>query len=412
MNKQVVSWAGYDFANTIFSMNVVSRYFPIFVINVLGGNDLMVGVSRSAAMVIVAFTMPILGVIADQRNQRKLPMIIFTIVCCILTALLTFTHQIWFALLCFCFAIYSYEAALVYYNALMPAVAAPDKLGYVSGIGVAFGYVGSITGLFMVSVANSFIYMPYIWTAILFLGFSIPTFVWVKDYHAEIPKISTANKYQKGLIATLKRASKIPGMIRLLVGRFFVIEAMETVILFMAVFLINAAGFDGAAKNRFGLDEVTLYLIAVTFCTVIGSYIWGILAQKFGSKTMLLWAVSLWIVALMGIIVFNNKGLYYLWGSLAGTALGGVWTTERPILIHLVGDNEKLGEYFGLYALSGRLAAVVGPIIWGLVIYFAASIGVFKYRLAILALLVMLVVGLVILWKIPDSRAENTIRVR
>jgi UMF1 family MFS transporter len=99
--------------------------------------------------------------------------------------------------------------------------------------------------------------------------------------------------------------------------------------------------------------------------------------------------------------------LYYLWGSLAGTALGGVWTTERPILIHLVGDNEKLGEYFGLYALSGRLAAVIGPIIWGLVIYFGASLGVIRYRLAILALLLMLVTGLIILWKIPDIRYKN-----
>lgn len=404
MNKEVASWAGYDFANTIFSMNVVSRYFPIFVINVLGGNDLMVGISRSAAMVIVAFTMPALGVIADRRNQRKMPMVLFTIICCILTALITFTHQIWLALICFCFAIYSYEAALVYYNALMPAVAPPDKLGYISGIGVAFGYVGSITGLFMVSVANSFIDMPYIWTAILFLVFSIPTFIWVKDYKGDRSRIPLAGGYQLGLFATLRRAGKIPGMIRLLIGRFFVIEAMETVILFMAVFLINAAGFNGTVKNRFGLDEVTLYLMAVTFCTVIGSYIWGLLAQRFGSKAMLLWAVVLWLVALAGIILFKNKMLYYLWGSMAGTALGGVWTTERPILIHLVGDNEKLGEYFGLYALSGRLAAVAGPIIWGLVIYFAASAGVIKYRLAILALFLMLVVGLIILWKIPDSR--------
>jgi MFS transporter, UMF1 family len=410
MNKEVASWAGYDFANTIFSMNVVSRYFPIFVINVLGGNDLMVGISRSAAMVLVAFTMPALGVIADQRNQRKLPMVIFTIVCCILTALLTIANHIWMALLCFCFAIYAYEAALVYYNALLPTVAAPDKLGYVSGIGVAFGYVGSITGLFMVSVANSYFNLPYIWTAILFLAFSVPTFIWVKDYKGkhQIPgNIPQAPKYKKGLIATLRRAAQIPGMIRLLVGRFFVIEAMETVILFMAVFLINAAGFDGTTKNQIGLDEVTLYLMAVTFCTVIGSYIWGLLAQRYGSKSMLLWAVVLWLIALAGIIIFQNKLLYFLWGSLAGTALGGVWTTERPILIHLVGDNEKLGEYFGLYALSGRLAAVVGPVLWGLVIYFSGSLGVIKYRLAILVLFLMLVVGLIILWKIPDTRYNN-----
>jgi UMF1 family MFS transporter len=405
--KEVISWAGYDFANTIFSMNVVSRYFPIFAINVLGGSDLLVGVARSAAMVLVAFTMPALGVIADQRNKRKGPMVLFTVACCLITALLGVANNLFFALACFCLSIYCYEGALVYYNALLPAVAPPDKLGYVSGLGVSLGYVGSITGLFMVSVSNSFINMPYIWTAILFLVFSLPTFIWVKDYRKNSSSTISGqvdSTYRKGLVASLKRAAKTPGMIRLLLGRFFVIEAMETVILFMAVFLINAARFNGIDKNRFGLDEVTLYLMTVTFCTVIGSYVWGLLAQRFGSKTMLLWAVALWLVALAGIIIFKNKLLYYLWGSVAGTALGGVWTTERPLLIHLVGDNQKLGEYFGLYALSGRLAAVAGPIIWGLVTYFASPLGVLKYRLAILALFIMMVFGMIILWRVPDAR--------
>jgi UMF1 family MFS transporter len=113
------------------------------------------------------------------------------------------------------------------------------------------------------------------------------------------------------------------------------------------------------------------------------------------------------MIALGGIIAFSSKPLYFLWGSLAGIGLGGVWTTERPLLIDLIGNNEKLGEFFGLYALSGRLAAVIGPILWGLVILFGKPFGVFRYKIAVMVLFVMMVIGLIILRKVPDARYKN-----
>ena len=151
-------------------------------------------------------------------------------------------------------------------------------------------------------------------------------------------------------------------------------------------------------------DEVTLYLITVTFFTLVGSYFWGILTVKYGPKKMLLWAVVLWLVALTGIVFLPNKLIFYLWGGLAGIGLGGVWTSDRPLLINLINDPDKLGEYFGLYALSGRLAAVIGPLIWGMIIYFARDLGTIKYQLAIEMLFIMMVAGLIILWKVPDAR--------
>jgi UMF1 family MFS transporter len=405
MNKKILSWAVYDFANTIFSMNVVSRYFPVLVVTSLGGNDLVVGASRSAAMVLVALTMPVLGAVADQHNNRKLPLIIFTIACCGLTALLSLSNVLILELVIFSLAVYCYQSALTFYNALLPAVASPDKIGYVSGIGVSLGYGGSIAGLFIVAILATKALSTYIWTAILFLLFSIPIFIWVKDRdQAEnIGNIAPA-AYSKGLIVSLKRAAKVPGLLRFLVGRFFVVEAMETVILFMAVYLIKAAGFNPNSHYAIGLDEVTFYLIVVTFFTIIGSYIWGILTNKFGPKTMLLWAIVLWLVALTGIALTSGRSIFYFWGSIAGIGLGGVWTSDRPLLIGLVGDDSKLGEYFGLYALSGRLAAVVGPLIWGTIIYFSQPLGALSYKLAIEALFIMMVAGLIILRKVRDVR--------
>ncbi|MCD6162290.1 MAG: MFS transporter [candidate division Zixibacteria bacterium] len=403
MNSKVISWASYDFANTIFSMNIVSRYFPVLVIVSLGGTDLQIGISRSAAMILVALTMPVLGVIADQRNNKKIPLIIFTIACCLITACLNQINILLIELILFGLAVYCYQSALTFYNALLPAVAPPGKTGYVSGLGVSLGYLGSVAGLFIVAILSSKMLSPYIWTAILFFIFSLPIFIWVKDKKTTAIK-PDEKSYRKGLIISLKRASKIPGLLRFFVGRFFIVEAMETVILFMAVYLVRAVGFDDNTAAGFGLDEVTFFLIVVTFFTIIGSYVWGLLTQRFGPKIMLILAVILWLVALTGIVFFANKLLLYFWGSIAGTGLGGVWTSDRPLMINLLGKSERFGEFFGLYALSGRLAAVIGPVIWGLIIYFAEPFGVIKYKFAIEALFLLMVVGLIILRKVPDAR--------
>ena len=408
MNKPILSWATYDFANTIFSMNIVSRYFPIMAITLLGATDLAIGISRSAAMVLVAVTMPVLGAFADQFNNRRLPLIIFTVLCCGVTAVLGLSNSLIIELLLFALAVYCYQSSLTFYNALLTSVATPQKIGYVSGLGVAFGYAGSITGLFIVAFLSAKTMSPYIWTAILFLLFSLPAFFWVKDKGNDNKTApASGGYYKKGLIVSLRRASAIEGMIRFLVGRFFVVEAMETVILFMAVYLVKAAGFKDTTSSGTGLDEVTFYLIIVTFFTVFGSYFWGILTNRFGPKKMLIWAVVMWLIALTGIVFSTGRFLFYIWGAIAGVGLGGVWTADRPLLINLVHDHRKLGEYFGLYALSGRLAAVVGPLIWGAIIYFTSSLGALSYKLAVEALFIMMVVGIIILYKVPDVRSST-----
>ena len=126
MDRKVLSWAGYDFANTIYSMNIVSRYFPVMVVTVLGGTDLEIGISRSAAMILVALTMPVLGAIADNRGNRKLPLIIFTIACCGLTAMLNLTNVLIIELIIFGLTVYCFQSALTFYNALLPSVAPPN----------------------------------------------------------------------------------------------------------------------------------------------------------------------------------------------------------------------------------------------------------------------------------------------
>jgi UMF1 family MFS transporter len=291
---------------------------------------------------------------------------------------------------------------------MLPRVAGPEKMGRVSGYGVALGYTGTIFGLIVVgSLVGPRCYSDaFAITAALFFIFAIPFFITVRD---ESPKplkglVTVTGNSIKGIVDVFREARARPGILRFFVGRFFIVEALETIIFFMAIFLKEAVGFSDEKLTFGNLNEITVFLIIVTSFTAVGSLIWGFVTEKFGPRNSLLGTIVLWIVTLLGIMIFSHKGLFFLLGSLAGISLGGVWTTERPLLINLVGDNSKLAGYFGLFALSGRMAAVAGPIIWGLIVLVFDSLGAVKYRIAVGSVLAMMIAGFFVMRKVPDAR--------
>ena len=405
---KIFTWSLYDFANTIFSMVVVSLNFPLMIKSVYGGTDLQLSFSRSSAMVLVALTMPLLGNIADKFGRRMAPIMVFTVLCCLATLSLGRSDSMTVNLILFALAVYSFQGALVFYNAVLPQVAGPKKIGRVSGYGVALGYVGTIFGLITIGllVGPRCYSDAFGLTAVFFLLFSVPFFITVKDrFPKKLDRLFHVAKESLNELANVYSDAKSrKGILRFLLGRFFVVEALETIIFFMAVFLKEGAGFSDQNAVFANLTEITVFLVIVTIFTALGSLAWGFVTEKFGPKRSLLVIVVLWIVTLTGIILFKDKTILYFLGSLAGISLGGVWTSERPLLVNLVGDDSKLGGYFGLFALSGRMAAVVGPVIWGLTVLLFDSYGPAKYNFAIGSVLAMMIVGLFILRKVPDAR--------
>jgi UMF1 family MFS transporter len=334
-------------------------------------------------MVLVALTMPLAGVVAD-RFRRRMPLAIaLSLLCCLATASLGRGDSMIIQLIIFGVAVFGFQGALVFYNAVLPQVAGPRKIGRVSGYGVSLGYIGTIFGLIVVgSLTGPGCYSEaFALTAALFILFSLPFFYSVKDENP-LP---------------LKGVGKVT-------IRFFVVEALETVIFFMAVFLKEGAGFSDNKTVLGNLNEITVFLVIVTVFTAVGSFIWGFVCEKIGPRNALLGTVILWMITLGGIILSGNKTMLYLFGSLAGISLGGVWTVERPLLVNLVGDKDRLAGYFGLFALSGRMAAVIGPVIWGLTVLIFSPLGALKYRFAVGSVLVMMLAGFFILRKVPDAR--------
>ncbi len=416
-----LSWILYDLANTIYSMNIVTMYFPTWIMIDLALSDFYVSFANSFSMILVALTLPILGEISD-RYHKKMPFLItFTLVCISFTAFIGVSGyalndiaiKVSVAILFYTIANYAYQGGLVFYNALLPNVCSKRSIGRVSGYGVAIGYFGSIIGLTLVlplvegtlfGIDLPFIekggsIASFIPSAALFLIFAIPAFLFIKEQ----PPVDPPKKFQLDIKISFRKiwdgisnTRKYPGVTRFLVAKFFYEDAIQTVILFMAIYAQKVMGFSKT--------DTTTFFIAVIPSAIVGSTIFGIVTDHLGPKKTLSLVLIGWIASLSLLICTKNTLTFWIIGALVGIFMGSTWTSARPLLISLVPQN-MLGEFFGLYSLSGKLAAIVGPIIWAVVVYAFDSYGVvFKYKAAIGALTIMIIIGLVILQKVPNFR--------
>ena len=381
--RAIASWAFYDFANTIFSMNVISLYFALWVTVDHGGQDILYSIALSGSMLAVAISAPVFGTISDQTGKRRLPLTLLTIVSVLTTALIGQAEQLWVGLLLFVIANYCYQSALVFYNGMLPSVARQSNVGMVSGYGVALGYIGSIAGLrlvepFVTDGGRSAAFLP---TAILFLVFAIPCFLYVKDPNPKPFYVDIGQSFRT-LKKTITDASDYQALLKFFVVHFLILDVVNTIIAFMSVYAHKVIGFDG--------KQITSFLILSTVFAMLGSLVIGWLVKHKGtvfSYGLVLW---IWLAALSLIVLSSGETLFWMVGPLAGAGMGGVWVASRAIVVEL-SPPEKIGEFFGIYSLAGKMASIVGPLLWGSVVWLFQDTQTLKYRAAVGTLLLIAV---------------------
>ncbi len=507
----VFSWILYDFANTIYSMNVVSIYFSLWITVNLAKEDLWVSVGNSTSMLLVAVSMPILGTLSDFLRRRLFFLFILTTLSVLGTAAIGLSGYLFDGLLIALVAVisytvanYAYQGSLVFYNALLPQLTTPEKMGKISGWGVSAGYLGAIFGLLMVmpfaegrisffnlefkqlnkeyeliaqvpsaqirfldnsiqsnpnysyklqlidqnneqidhqlklSYSDTVIVLDngtrqraivlkwpeskiqneikqihvfrresgwgrlgtFIPTAILFLLFALPTFIFIKEektpqmegMHVDLSLIHALKTVWDGLSNT----RKYPGVLRFLIAKFFYEEGIETAIIFMGVYAVKVMGFPN--------NVLISFFIITTTAAVIGSFIFGYVTDWLGSKKTLLIVIGGWIACLVFLIYTNNQSHFWIIGSLVGIFMGSTWTSARPLLLTLV-PPQMAGEFFGLYAFSGKAASVVGPLTWGIVVYLLQDFGdLVRYKAAVGVLTLFMIMGFILLIKVPVKK--------
>ncbi|HEC80376.1 MAG: MFS transporter [Candidatus Coatesbacteria bacterium] len=402
LKKDTLSWILYDFANTIYSMNIVSLYFSQWFIIDLGEKDIVYSIAFSISLIINGLTMPAIGALCDARASKHTMLTLFTILCCVSTALIGIMGNLNPLLITsiiglFIIANFAYNASQALYNALLSSVTTPDNYGRVSGWGVALGYAGSILGMlavlpFVKAGGRISAFLP---TGALFLALSIPAFLFVRD--KATPREESINiglAYRK-VINTLKKTRRYPGLLRFLIAKAFYEDGIATAILFMAVYAQQVMGMSDEVK-------VPFFIVSTTFA-IIGSVVFGYITDRLGPKKTLIIVITGWVICLVFISIIKTTLLFWLIGAVVGIFLGATWTSSRPLLLKLVPAGME-GEAFGLYSLSGKVAAIIGPLLFGGVVLIAEPLGAVKYRIGVISLAVMMTVGLIILLGVKEKQ--------
>lgn len=428
-------------------MNIATLFFAVWLVNDVGTSNTMAAVASSVSSVLVVLSIPIFGAISDATQRRKPWVVGFTLIAVIMTALLGVIGQTVIPLVgeevinpatstyiltgmpalaimaAFVIANWSYQGAMPFYNAMMFELVPAPEVGRLSGLGTALGYLGGIAGVLLVSpfyngalpifgklssgVITALRGIPFtehggrvstfVPTAILFLVFSLPLFIFCRDHNARknVTRIAWKEAFQ-GVLETLRDSRRYPGALRFILASFLYQDAIGTIVSYMALYAVNAMGF------KKGM-EVTLFVV-LTVPAAIGSYFIGRLVDRIGPKRSLVFVIASWVILLIAMTLVPNRLAFWIVGAGIGLIFGGVPTAERPLLLTLIPDVEA-ARFFSLMVLSSRAAAIAGPIIWGLTVDgLKDSMGVgFAYRAAVITVAVAMGMSLIILRKVPDQ---------
>ncbi len=384
----IASWSLYDFANTIFSMNVISLYFALWVTVDHGGQDILYSAALSGSMFAVAISVPLFGAISDQTGRRRGPLTLLTIISVTATALIGQASQLWTGICLFVIANYCYQSALVFYNGMLPSVARRSNVGMVSGYGVALGYMGSIAGLLLIKpfVETGGRPAAFLPTALMFLIFALPCFFFVKDPDPKPFRIDTRKAFRT-LKNTMVNATQYHVLLKFIGIHFLILDVVNTVIAFIAVYANKVIGLTDS--------QIRTFLILSTLFAMLGSWLIGWQVKHKGTIPSYWTVLCLWLAALTLIVVSPGESLFWVVGPLAGMGMGGVWVVSRTIVVEL-SPPEKVGEFFGVYGLAGKMASIVGPLIWGSVVWLFQDTQTLKYRAAVFSLLLITIITLIL----------------
>ena len=412
LNKETISWAFYDWANSSFATTVMAGFFPIFFKSFWAGDlsgpesSAWLGTANSISGLVIVSIAPFLGALADITNKKKLFLSVFAFLGIISTGSFLFIAQgMWVtAMSIYILACIGFSGGNVFYDSLIINVSSDENRNRVSALGYALGYLGG-GFLFVLNVAMyqnpEFFGLKSITDAVLFSFlsvsiwwgiFSVPLLRYVK----EKKESQTSVKFSNLFIDSLQRV----------VSTFKDIRKYKTLTLFLLAYWLYMDGIDTIVRMAlaYGADigleasDMILALIITQFVGFPATILYGVLGDKFGLKLMLSIGIIGYIfVTIFSIFITQISGFYFLAATI-GLFQGGVQSISRTIFSQLIPVG-KSAEFFGFYNLVGKSAVVFGPIMVGWVAYTFDN-----PDFGILSLLLLFIPGLLVLWMVPKIR--------
>lgn len=417
---KIFIWTLFDFANTSFSIVVVTFLFAVYFKETVASGkpvgDLYWSIGTSVAMIVTALISPILGAIADYSAGKKRFLLFFTILCIIATGTLYFVGvgDVFIAIVIFILANIGFEAGLVFYDAFLPELTSPKNFGRVSGYGFGMGYLGSLATLALCFpfIQKGLIKETFPLAALFFLVFSLPLFFFLKDTRRKTAeKISFVRIGFKRVFSTFSHLSNYKNLALFLLAFFFYIEGVNTVIFF--------SGNYASTTLHFNIEELIVFFLIVQTTAIAGSVVFGILSDSIGQKKTITISLFIWLCTMVFAYFTSDtdfvfvkelasllntsaaeiqRDSFYFVGLLAGSVMGATQSTSRSMMSRLTPPDKKT-EFFGFYSFFGKSSAILGPLTFGMVSYSTGS-----QPVAILSICVFFVIGMIILSFVKDPK--------
>src|ERR1700760_870830 len=440
----VTAWIFFDWAAqpyfTLITTFVFAPYFATHVASDPAQGQALWGFATAAAGLLIALLSPVLGAIADASGRRKPWIAAFGALLVIGSSLMWIGKPgdpsvISPLLIAYGIATIGVEFATVFNNAMMPTLVPPDRIGRLSGTGWATGYVGGILSLILVlgflaaspeSGRTLFGFMPLFGldpvshqgdritgplTAVWFMIFVLPMFLLTPDYPARRP---VREALREGLAELKQTLRELPGQTSLaafLLANMIYTDGLVSLFAFGGIYAAGTFGWNTIQIGTFGI----ILAIAGTF----GGFIGGKLDDALGSKRVISGSMIVLLFAIVAILLVDKDSVlfvhvtppqaggalfasaaeraYLMLGCCIGAAGAPLQAASRSLLIRLA-PKDRIAQYFGLFALTGKVTSFVGPLLIGIVTAVTASQ---KAGMAVLVL--FFVTGLALLARVRVS---------
>src|SRR5688500_16283547 len=415
--REVRAWAMYDWADSAFHSTIITAVFPPFFAEyAAAGLAPVEATTRFAwtttiAVTIVALASPVLGAFADYRPYKKRLLAVFMAISLIaVMAMAAIPQGGWlFAAVLFLVANVGERVSWVFYDSLLPHVAAPDEIDRVSTAGFAIGYFGGgillLLNLAWILSPATFglpdtvaaIKLSFVSVAVWWLVFSLPLFRRVN----EPPVVLAAGETdaESPIRASLARAVAAFHELRrehrnaflMLVAFLLYNDGIQTIIRMAAVYGAEI----GIDRNA----QIAAFVV-VQFVGVPFSFLFGALGDRIGARTAVFISIAVYTgISVLGYFMTTAWHFFAL-ACLVGMVQGGSQALSRSLFARMI-PKHKSSEYFGFFSVFEKFAGVAGPAV------FAASVTIFgSSRAAVLSVILFFVAGALVLTRVEIGRAH------
>ena len=413
LNKTTFSWALYDWANSAYATVVLAGFFPLFFKQYwsdaadVSTSTFQLGLTNSIASTVIVILAPVLGAIADAGNSKKRLLLIFAALGILMTTGLYFVaqHETYLALSLFALSVIGFSGSIIFYDALIVGICEEKSYDKLSTFGYAAGYLGG--GLlfafdvymtlnpadFGFASSADAVKFSFLTVSVWWFLFSLPLFF-------NVPEVKTrkAVQFRKAIFNGFKQL-KIT---------FTNIKKLKMVLLFLCAYWLYIDGVDTIIRMAvdYGLSlgfEATDLIIALLITQFVGfpaAIGFGYLAHYIGTKRGILIGIVVYLLVTVWASQIQVVSEFYTLAIVIGLVQGGVQALSRSFYARIIPEN-RAAEFFGFYNMLGKFAAVLGPVMMGVVSLLTQS-----PRMSILSISLLFILGGILLYYVDEEKAK------